>query len=206
MDSIHKQTWGIFFGSSLTSCACSTPNCVISDISVPSFWRFSTDSNPGTSVLFWFYCFSVPVFLLGRFAWPGVHAEWLLKIPRMPVLFFSLFLFHWTRGDCRYRSTGMWGNWITAPVILEWLFQMGVLLTLALFPYLEENYLFCGESQQMPDVERCFTLEMILTHRSGGTWLQLVSFLSEFSGLTPYLQFLKPRPACENSSCCFPSL
>lgn len=53
--------------------------------------------------------------------------------------------FHQTRGGCRYRSKGTWGNWITRPVILEWLFQMGVLLAVAFFPYPEENYLFCGE-------------------------------------------------------------
>lgn len=40
----------------------------------------------------------------------------------------------------------MWGNWITIPVILEWHFQMSLLLVLAFFSSPEENYLFCGES------------------------------------------------------------
>lgn len=63
---------------------------------------------------------------------------------------------------------------------------MGVLLPLAFFLYPEEikkaHLLFLWRKpifqlavpQQM-HVERCFTLEMILTHKNGGTLLQLVS-------------------------------
>lgn len=58
---------------------------------------------------------------------------------------------------------------------------MGVLLPSAFFPYPEENYLFCEESPSFsllyPNrrVESYFTVGMILTHKNGGTLLQLVS-------------------------------
>lgn len=70
--------------------------------------------------------------------------------------------------------------------------------------FLWRNPIFQLSVPQQMHVERCFTLEMILTHRDGGTLVQLVSISLRI--VTPYFQCLKPRQACENSSCCFLSL
>lgn len=65
------------------------------------------------------------------------------------LLSFSAESFHQTRDGCRCRSTGTWDNWITTPVIMEWLFQMGVLLTLAFFFFIIKKIAFSVEKAHL---------------------------------------------------------
>lgn len=147
MDFSYKQTWGIYVGSSLPSCACGTPNAVISNIS--AFWKFYINSNPGTSALFWF---SVLVSLWSHSAvlpdqMSILNDTW--RFPRCLCYSFPCFFSCWELSSNQtwllIQENVRQLNYTTCNIRVA--FSNGCTTAFGFFiPHPEENSLFCEES------------------------------------------------------------
>lgn len=97
----------------------------------------------------------------------------------------------------------------TTPAVLEGHFQVGLQLPFIFvisrrkLPFLWRKLIVQLAAPQQTQLESCFTLGVVLTPKGVAASI-CFPFFSEFSGFTPFLERLKPRSACEGSSCFLP--